>query len=138
MRALVATYVAGLSIYHVWTGAISYFAPGFAMRFYRRLYDCNPVEQRHLHIILRPWGALALFAGVVGLATLPDPRAHPVLTGALALLLALRVGYRVRLRHELHAISGIAPARNWANIAVLVLGIMILATACWTGLRPAP
>lgn len=138
MRALVATYVAGLSLYHVWTGAISYFAPGFALRFYRRFYDCHPVEQRHLHIILRPWGALALFAGVVGLATLPDPGAHPVLTGALALLLALRVGYRVRLRQELREISGIAPARNWANIALLLVGIGILATACWIGTTAAP
>src|SRR5262245_31800818 len=55
-------YVVVLSAYHLFTGAISYFTPGFALRCYRGAYGCDPIERRHLLIILRPWGALAFFA----------------------------------------------------------------------------
>jgi hypothetical protein len=131
---IVTVYVVGLSLYHLLSGALSYFVPDVAMRFYRRLYDCNPIEQRHLRIILRPWGALAIFAGVAGLGTLPNPTRAPWLLGGLALLLGLRIGYRIHLQQELRAISGIAPRRNWISIAVLTAGVAVLAAGIHAGI----
>ena len=96
------------------------------MKFYRRLYDCNPLEQRHLQIILRPWGALAIFAGLAGMTAVAEPARHPAILGGLALLLVLRIGYRLGLRAELREISGIAPRRNWISIGCLAFGAAIL------------
>ena len=126
MNEVVKCYICGLSAYHLWTGCISYFCPALAMKFYQRFYDCNPVEQRHLQIILRPWGALAIFAGIAGLTAVVEPEQHPAILGGLALLLVLRIGYRIGMRRELLAISGIAPRRNWISIACLALGVLIL------------
>ena len=127
MSSIIQGYLFVLSAYHLWTGSVSYMCPGLAMKFYHRFYDCNPVEQRHLRIILRPWGALALFAGLVGMAAVKEPSRHPAILGSLALLLLLRIGYRIGLRAELREISGIAPHRNWTSIACLAFGAAMLA-----------
>ena len=129
LDAVAAWYIAGLSTYHLFTGAISYFAPSFALRFYRGAYGCNPVERRHLLIILRPWGALAIFAGIAGLAALRVPAARGWIELALLALLLMRFGYRFNLREELREISGITLRHNLINIALLVLGAMLLVAA---------
>jgi len=133
MNTILKCYLFVLSTYHLWTGGISYFHPGFAMKFYQRFYDCNPVEQRHLRIILRPWGALAIFAGMAGMTVVTDPIHHPATLGSLTLLLLLRIGYRIGMRTELREISGIAPHRNWISIGCLVLGTLILSWGAATG-----
>lgn len=120
-------YLGILSSYHIVTGAISFFSPGFALSFYKALYAVDPVEKRHLHIILRPWGALAMGIGVVGWFAAVDPVRYVGVILALLLLLILRAVYRIGLRHELLAISRIPSRRNWLNVALIVVGIIILA-----------
>jgi hypothetical protein len=124
---LPTAYLALLSGYHLWTGAISFFAPEFALRFYRGMYGCEPVERRHLLIVMRPWGALAIFAGLAGFGVFFEPGARPWIVGATAVLLALRIGYRVMLRHELAAISGISARRNAISLGMLAAGLLLLA-----------
>jgi hypothetical protein len=119
-------YLIALSIYHLWTGFISYFAPEAAMRFYRSAYGANPIEQRHLRIILRPWGALAVFTGVAGLSAVWQPSSRHWIEAGLLLLLAMRIGYRIGLRSELAEISRITLTRNWSSIAILLGGLTLL------------
>lgn len=134
---LVTCYVIGLSVYHVGTGTISYFAPEQALRFYRRLYGCDPAERQHLLVILRPWGALAIFAGCAGLLILGYPMARHSIEAALLLLLILRIGYRVGLRDRLRELSGIPPHRNAISILVLVAGVLLLGLDLLVNARPA-
>ena len=60
-------YVSLLSIYHVFTGVISMFFPNFAFHFYKKFYGCDPLSKDMLVIVLKPWGALSIFAGIMGL-----------------------------------------------------------------------
>lgn len=126
IHELASGYLAILSVYHVWTGAISYFAPGFALKFYRGMYGCDPVERRHLVLVMRPWGALAIFAGLAGGVAFIEPGARPWIVAATALLLALRIGYRVALRRELAEIARIERRRNAVSTAMLVAGMLVL------------
>jgi hypothetical protein len=126
--ALATGYLAVLSSYHVATGLLSFAAPDMALRFYRGAYGCNPIEHRHLLIILRPWGALAVFAGLAGFVALGCPPARTWIEAALLILLGMRVIYRLGLRRELAEISGIPPRHNFANIGLLLIGIILLAT----------
>jgi hypothetical protein len=121
-------YLLVLSIYHVFTGCISYFFPENAIRFYESFYDCKPPHPGQLKINLRPWGALALFAGIAGLFAAHDPFRYFGVVLGLCILLALRIGYRFLLRDALYTISGIAPHRNYFNIAIITLGVVILST----------
>ena len=128
-------YLLVLSTYHVFTGLASCFAPDLALSFYRKFYDCNPVERKHLALVLQPWGALALCAGIAGLFAASDPVRYRGVILALAILLALRVYYRLVYRSWLHDISGIAPRRNALSVGVLVAGLAILVS--WLVLAPA-
>lgn len=118
-------YLIGLSAYHLFSGSLSYFAPETAMRFYRHSYGCEPIERRHLMIILRPWGALAIFAGFCGFAAVWHPDCRYWIESGFVGLLALRIGYRVKLRSELHKISGITPRRNGISLGTLLVGVAI-------------
>lgn len=133
--AMAQGYLAVLSTYHVFTGLISFFAPGFALSFYRRLYACNPVERRHLALVLKPWGALAVGMGVAGLFAAADPRRYFGVVVAIALLLGLRIAYRAVFRDWLRDISGIPPHRNLISIAILAVGVVILGAWFLTGGR---
>jgi len=115
-------YLALLSAYHVFSGALSFFFSDTAMRFYKSFYGTDPVEKRHLALILKPWGALSICAGMAGLTAVPDPASHRGVVLAILTLLVLRVLYRLRYRSELQAMSRIPPERNMANVALLVAG----------------
>lgn len=119
-------YLVFLSIYHVWTGAVSFFAPEFALRFYRAAYGCDPQERRQLLLVLRPWGALAIFAGLAGFVALGVEEARPWIVASLIVLLALRIGYRVMLRRELKEMSRIDGRRNAVSIVLLAAGVVLL------------
>ena len=130
-------YLLFLSVYHVISGVMSFFCPERALSFYRKLYDCNPVERKHLAIVLRPWGALAAFAGVAGLFAAADPRRYAGVVVGLAILQAARITYRLWCRRELAGISGIAPHRNMISIAVILVGLLLL-TAWLAAFMRAP
>jgi hypothetical protein len=126
LGGVAAWYVVSLSTYHLFTGAISYFAPSFALRFYRGAYGCDPIERRHLMIILRPWGALAFFAGTVGPAAVWIPMARDWIEVALLALLLMRISYRFNLRTELREISRISTRDNLVSIMLLIGGAALL------------
>jgi len=117
-----------LSVYHVFTGIISFFFPEQALSFYKKFYDCNPVERKHLVIVLKPWGALAVFAGIAGIFAALDPGKCKGTVAGLAILLAMRIYYRIAFRDMLRDISGISPHRNLMNICLLLVGIIIIAS----------
>ena len=115
-----------LSAYHVFTGIISFFFPETALSFYRKFYDCNPVERKHLVIILKPWGALAVFAGMAGIFAALHPMECKGVVAGMAVLLAMRIYYRIFFREMLRDISGISPRRNFLNIGFLIAGLIII------------
>ena len=135
---LASGYLVVLSAYHLATGLVSFAAPQLALKLYRGAYGCDPIERRHLLIILRPWGALAVFAGLAGFSALACPPVRVWIEASLIALLAMRVTYRIGLRGELREISGIPPRNNFINIGLLLLGIGLLATDLGLRCLPGP
>ena len=120
------TYLALLSFYHVITGIISFAFPGFAMRFYKTIYGCDPAERRQLAIVMKPWGALSVFAGICGGFAAADPVRYRGVVIALLVLMILRAAYRFLYRRDLEEVGRIAPHRNGISIASIAVGIVIL------------
>lgn len=79
-----------------------------------------------LMLVLRPWGALAVFAGLAGFVAFVVPAARAWIVASLALLLLMRIAYRVALRRELETLSRISPRRNVVSLAFLATGALIL------------
>jgi hypothetical protein len=124
-------YLVVLSTYHVISGGISYLAPARAMAFYKSMYAVDPIERRHLFIILRPWGALSITVGMVGWFAAVDPIRYWGVVLAILVLLILRVIYRIGLRNELAQISQIPQHRNRLSIAIILVGVFILSIGLW-------
>lgn len=102
------------------------FFPNFAMSFYKSLYGYDPIERKHLVLILKPWGSLATFAGIVGLFAARDPKRYVGVVLGLALLLLLRIYYRLRFENGLLSVGGIPPHRNRVSVGILFIGAFIL------------
>lgn len=126
METLCRGYLYLFSTYHVVTGVVSMFFPGFAMSFYKTLYGYDPVERTHLRLIFKPWGALAFFAGVVGLFCANDPQRYVGVVVGLAMLHGLRIYYRIVFEKDIAVVGGIPPNRNRSNVGILLVGFAIL------------
>jgi hypothetical protein len=119
-------YLAVLSTYHVLSGGLSFFFGNAAMRFYKSFYGTDPIERRHLMLILKPWGALSIAIGIAGWSAVGQPSAHRGTVLAILVLLVLRIVYRVRCRAELQAISRVPLRKNVINLLLLAGGVLIL------------
>ncbi|HQF37544.1 MAG TPA: hypothetical protein PK322_00335 [Opitutaceae bacterium] len=126
MTTLCRIYLAVLSGYHVLTGIVSFAFPQFAFRFYAALYACNPAERRQLVLVMKPWGALALCAGVAGLFAAADPVRYWGVVAALWLLLVLRIVFRLVWRAELAEVGRIPAHRNLLSTGIIAAGAVIL------------
>jgi hypothetical protein len=126
MTTVCQIYLAVLSGYHVLTGIVSFAFPQFAFRFYAALYACNPSERRQLVLVMKPWGALALCAGVAGLFAATDPVRYWGVVAALWLLLVLRIVFRLGWRDELAVIGRIPPHRNLLSTGIIAAGAVLL------------
>ena len=119
-----------LGLYHCVTGVVSVGFPDFSEAFYQTLYHFHPEMTAQYKLILRPWGALALFAGVVGLVAATDPRRYIGVVWAIAGLLLLRVVYRLWLADEMWAVFRIDPGRNVVNVGIILVEVAILVVWC--------
>jgi hypothetical protein len=128
ITTICSIYLTILSIYHVITGILSFWFPSVAFRFYKKMYGCDPEERRQLSLIMKPWGALAIFAGICGGFAASNPARYIGVTLALWILLILRIAYRFFYRAELLHVGKIPPHRNRISILSLSIGVIILGT----------
>ncbi len=126
MNSLCRAYLLVLSAYHLFTGVVSMFFPDFAMKFYKWFYSCEPPEREDLFLILKPWGALAAFAGIAGLYAAGDPFRYRGVVLGLILLLSFRIYYRIAFARGLQQHASIPSGRNLLNAGMIALGILIM------------
>jgi len=126
MNTLCRIYLFILSAYHLFTGVVSMFFPDFAMTFYKWFYGCEPPDREDLFLILKPWGALAAFAGIAGFCAAGDPIRYKGVVLGLILLLSYRMYYRLAFARRLKQHANIPIKRNLLNTSMIALGILIL------------
>jgi hypothetical protein len=109
------------------------FSPGFAMGFYKKLYHCEPLKRDDLFLILKPWGALAAFAGIAGSYAASDPVRYEGVIWGLILLLLFRIYYRLVFARELEQHANIPRRRNLISVSMIAAGVVILGAWCLLG-----
>lgn len=115
-----------LALYHLATGVIAVFFPEFSRGFYQALYHFEPHYWDQYRLILKPWGSYALFTGAVLSCACWAPRKHKSVIWAMTGLLCLRVGYRLICQDEAAAVLGIDQARNYLNVGLMLVWIVVL------------
>lgn len=105
---------------HLLTGFVAVFFAKQSAGLYRRLFGARFPLDSPLVAVLRPWGALGIYAGLTGLLPVYDPvRYRPILWG-LFLLVTLRVFIRLSYNANTLQSFGLSAKRNYLH-AYLVL-----------------
>lgn len=127
-RWIWATNLILLSLDHLSTGLLGVFAPRRALRIYRGLFGIQFPESPEMVAVLKPWGALAVFAAVATIFPIVDPLRYRGVLVALLVLLILRILIRFSARATATAVFGLSLRRNSWHIALIALCALLIAT----------
>ena len=117
-----------LSLDHLSTGLLGVFAPRRAIRIYRGLFGLQFPESPEIVAVLKPWGALAVFAAVATIFPIVDPLRYRGVLVALLVLLLLRIMIRFSARATASALFGLSSRRNAWHIALIALCASLIAS----------
>lgn len=118
---------------HLVTGLAGVLFPKRAVGLYQHMFGARFPADSPMVAVLRPWGALGVFAGVAGLLPVYDPARYRAVLFALLLLVALRVF--IRLGYDLATLQffGLSRARNFFHVYLVSQCAVIIALQllCW-------
>jgi hypothetical protein len=117
-----------LSLDHLSTGLLGVFAPRRAIKIYRGLFGIQFPESPEIVAVLKPWGALAVFAAVATIFPIVDPLRYWGVLLALLVLLLLRILIRVSARATASTLFGLSRRRNGWHIALIALCALLIAS----------
>jgi hypothetical protein len=117
-----------LSLDHLSTGLLGVFAPQRAIQMYRALFGIQFSENPEIAAVLKPWGALAVFAAVATIFPIVDPLRYRGVLIALLVLLLLRIMIRFCARATASALFGLSSRRNAWHIALIALCASLIAS----------
>ncbi|PIP55599.1 MAG: hypothetical protein COX06_02390 [Candidatus Zambryskibacteria bacterium CG22_combo_CG10-13_8_21_14_all_42_17] len=110
-----------LALDHLITGGLALFFPVAAIKFYKIVFGANvPFTTGHL-FILKPWGALGIFASLVGILPIFDPIRYEKILWALVLLLVFRIFIRSQNNKNAEIYLNISSWRNILHIGLIAL-----------------
>ncbi len=101
---------------HLTTGLAGVLFPKRAASLYRRLFGARFPADSPMTAVLRPWGALGVFAGVAGLLPVYDPVRYRVILFALLFLVVLRIFIRLSYDAATLQFFGLSRARNYFHV----------------------
>ena len=115
-----------LALDHLITGGLALFFPVAAIKFYRIIFGASvPFTTGHL-FILKPWGALGIFAALVGILPIFDPIRYEKILWALVLLLIFRIFIRLQNNKNAEIYLNICIWRNIFHIGLIALCALVI------------
>jgi hypothetical protein len=116
---------------HLTTGLAGVLFPQRATGLYQRLFGARFPADSPLTAILRPWGALGVFAGLTGLLPVYDVVRYRAILFPLLLLVVLRIFIRVSYDSATLQFFGLSRARNYFHLYLVtqcafIIGLQLL------------
>jgi hypothetical protein len=112
---------------HLSTGLAGVLFPKRAAGFYQRLFGARFPTESPLTAILRPWGALGVFAGLTGLLPVYDPVRYRAVLLPLLFLVVLRIFIRLSYDSATLQFFGLSRARNFFHLYLVAQCAAIIA-----------
>ena len=112
---------------HLSTGLAGVLFPKRAVGLYQRLFGARFPSDSPLTAILRPWGALGVFAGLAGLFPVYDPVRYRALLFPLLILVVLRIFIRLRYDAATLQFFGLSRHRNFFHLYLVTQCAAIIA-----------
>lgn len=116
---------------HLTTGLAGVLSPKRAAGLYQRLFGARFPPDSPLTAILRPWGALGVFAGLTGLLPVYDAVRYRAILFPLLFLVVLRIFIRVSYDFATLQFFGLSRARNYFHVylvtqCAVIIGLQLL------------
>lgn len=115
-----------LSMDHLYTGTLAMFFPKEAVKVCTKIFGVEIPETKEYFLILKPWGALGIFAGLVGLFPIFDPKKYVWILGALVVLLMLRLIYRMKFQKEAALFLKLSRERNLFHVGLILVCAFVI------------
>ena len=112
---------------HLTTGLAGVLFPQRAAGLYQRLFGARFPADSPLTAVLRPWGALGVFAGLTGLLPVYDPCRYRAILFVLLLLVVLRIFIRLSYDSATLQFFGLSRARNYFHVYLVTQCAAIIA-----------
>ena len=112
---------------HLITGLAGVLVPQRAGGLYQRLFGARFPADTPLSAILRPWGALGVFAGITGLLPVYDPFRYRAVLFMLLFLVVLRIFIRLSYDSATLQFFGLSRARNYFHVYLVTQCAAIIA-----------
>jgi len=112
---------------HLTTGLFGVLFPQRAAGLYQRLFGARFPADSPLTTILRPWGALGVFAGLTGLLPVYDPVRYRAVLFALLFLVVLRIFIRLKYDSATLQFFGLSRSRNYFHLYLVTQCAVIIA-----------
>jgi len=116
---------------HLVTGFMGIVWPTKALSLYRRIFGVQMPSSPELLLVLRPWGALGVFAGLATLFPIVDPVRYKGILVALLALLLLRLAIRGSMKGEAGQLFQLSSARNGFHLSLILLSALLIASELW-------
>jgi hypothetical protein len=125
-RILWTVNLSALTLDHLLTGLMGMLSPRKAIAIYSRIFGVQFPASPELLLVMRPWGALGVFAGLVTLFPILDPARYKGILVALLLLLCIRLVIRASLGGAANKLIFLSNARNRFHLfLIFVCAILI-------------
>ena len=112
---------------HLITGLAGVFFPKRSAGLFQRLFGaCFPTDSPMV-AVLRPWGALGVFAGLTGLLPIYDPVRYRAILYVLLMLVVLRVFIRFSYDSNTLQFFALSSKRNYFHIYLVLQCAAIIA-----------
>jgi hypothetical protein len=112
---------------HFLTSVMGICFPRQAAKLYERMFGATMPLTPELVAVLKPWGALGIFASIVGLLPVMDPIRYRGVLYALLVLLILRVVIRIWNARAAREHFRLSPGRNLFHVGLIVLCASLIA-----------
>jgi len=116
---------------HLTTGLAGVLFPKRAAGLYQRLFGARFPADSPLTAILRPWGALGVFAGLTGLLPVYDAVRYRAILFPLLFLVVLRIFIRISYDSATLQFFALSRARNYFHLYLVtqcafIIGLQLL------------
>jgi hypothetical protein len=112
---------------HFITSVAAIFFPQRAAALYQRMFGALLPLTPEIVVMMKPWGALGIFAALAGALPIVDVDRYRGVLYALLVLLALRVYIRLANARAMRERFAISPARNGFHVYLIVQAAVIIA-----------
>ena len=112
---------------HLISGSYALFFPKKAISLYVKMFGATLPQSQEYYIILRPWGALGVFAGLVGLLPVLSPEKYVLVLIILMILLSTRIIYRIKFQQESKQFFHLSRQRNLFHLLLILTSMATMA-----------